>query len=425
MRLRLLPPLLLTLLVTTLNLHASKLHGGRVYADPPSAYLNQSFTINFELELSPGTEVEDLRISGFPNDPELLSMGRLQTAAAQRRSTRRGEATEILSFTATARGLKPHTETYHPRVECVLVQKRSIGFFTSRQAVTREMRLPPFNLDIKELPTTNQPTDFSGAVGTFTLQGEISQTSVQPGDIITLNLSLTGKGWLGDATMPQPPPDQRFKNYPPREKLREATTLRSEQVWIPQTTNAAAIPAATFTYFDPHTATYESCQAGPFKLHFTTPERATTDEELRVIAPSARTTSPTSDPPSITVSVTHINQRARQLLPLLTLAATLLLAGFIFFRLRILHFRLRLLAALLILATGATITYKLRNYSPTTNQLHTTRATGVYFAPSDTSPLLFRLNKGEPVTPLETTPTWIRIDSNNRRGWLPTTTLSE
>jgi hypothetical protein len=45
---------------------------------------------------------------------------------------------------------------------------------------------------------------------------------------------------------------------------------RVEQTVIPENTNAGAIPAVTFAYFDPRTAQYDRLSRGPFPLSFHT-----------------------------------------------------------------------------------------------------------------------------------------------------------
>ena len=60
---------------TGLPLHAGEFVSGRLYTVPETIYVNQAFEIYFELEVTFGSEVEDLRIRDFPNQPDLLTVG--------------------------------------------------------------------------------------------------------------------------------------------------------------------------------------------------------------------------------------------------------------------------------------------------------------------------------------------------------------
>ena len=62
---------------------AGELFSGRLYTVPEKTYVNQAFEIHFELEVSFGSEVEDLRISDFPSNPDLITVGRLAQRRAQ------------------------------------------------------------------------------------------------------------------------------------------------------------------------------------------------------------------------------------------------------------------------------------------------------------------------------------------------------
>ena len=231
---------------------AGEIFSGRLYTVPEKLYVNQAFEIHFELEVSFGSEVEDLRISDFPSNPDLITVGRLESTA-RNRITRDAQALDVLHFTATARCHKPLEHTFAPAVQCMLVERRSTGFFSHWQSYPKQKQLAPFRLRVLPLPEEGRPADFSGAIGVFRLSGRVSQTAVQPGDIITLSLELAGQGWLGAAALPAPPATPLFKTYPVKELLREPARLKTEQVLIPQSTNAAEIAALRFRYFNPAT----------------------------------------------------------------------------------------------------------------------------------------------------------------------------
>lgn len=397
-----------------LHARAGELLSGRLYTVPEKVFVNQAFEIHFELEVTSGSEVQDLRISDFPNNPELLTAGQLQTTS-RAPLTRDGKSLDVLHFTAAARGHKPISHTFQPRLQCVLVQRRARGFFSSWQNETKQLHLAPFTLRILPLPEAGRPAHFSGAVGVFKLTGRLSRETVQPGDIITLSLALSGQGWLADATITAPPASPLFKTYPAKVRLREPLRLETDQVFIPQTTNATAIAAACFSFFNPVSEAYEESVAGPFPLTFQTAPVTPAASQVRVISTSESGAPVTA---ATTVTIERVNQSLRRAVPLLVVFASAFVAVFVFFQLCGRHLRLALFAGASLLAGGGGVGYLLKGRAALSHQTVSQR-TEALFAPSSSSATLFTLKAGTPVTPLETAGDWVRVDVAGRRGWIP------
>ena len=423
-RLRVSPTLLKPLLCAFVSLcsalcalpaHASEIFSGRLYTVPEKIYVNQAFEIHFELEVSSGSEVEDLRISDFPNNPDLITVGRLETTS-RNRITRDAKAIDVLTFTAAARSHQPIEHTFNPSLQCMLVERRTTGFFSHWQSYPAQRQLEPFALRILPLPAEGRPASFSGAIGTFRLTGRLSQTNIQPGDIITLTLELAGQGWLGQATMPAPAASPLFKYYPAKETLREPLRVTTEQVIIPNATNATEIAAVRFCYFNPATGNYEESVAGPFRLTLSR-EATPKAEEVRVIS-TIRADTASGSPAFKQTGMTF-----RQAAPLIAVCLAAALGGLLFFMLYGRHSGLAFLAAGLTLTLGGGIGYTLGNRTTdaTCTLAHRAEAR---FAPSATSASLFSLNPGTPIVPLETAGTWIRIDAVGQRGWIPAGALN-
>lgn len=399
---------------------AGELFSGRLYTVPEKVYVNQAFEIHFEVEVSFGSEVEDLRISDFPNNPDLITVGRLETTS-RNRITRDNQALDVLHFTATARCHKPVEHTFAPALQCMLVERRNTGFFSHWQSFPKEKKLDPFTLRVLALPEVGRPAHFSGAVGTFRLSGRLSKTDVQPGDIITLSLELTGQGWLGDVALPTPLASQLFKTYPAKELLREPLSRKTEQVLIPQTTNATEIAALRFCFFNPATERYEDTVSGPFPLTFHSTTAASKAEEVRVIDTAKSTT---AAPLPQTVTIERVNLTLRHVVPLLAGCAGTLTAFLVFFLLYGDHKRLAFVCGLFVLAAGLGAGYALSGKTEVKMRTLAHRA-DARFAPSHAAALLFALNPGSSIIPLEHAGTWVRVDASGRRGWIPATALSQ
>jgi hypothetical protein len=405
------------LLMASATALGSDLLGGRLYTAPDKLYVNQFFEIKFELEITAGCEVEDLRISDFPNNPDLITVGRLEQLARQR-VERAGKAVDILRYVTSARCHQPVSHTFKPLVQCMVVERRSSGFFTRSYSRPRQQRLAPFTLKVLPLPAEGRPADFSGAVGTFRLAGKLSKNVVRVGDIITLSLELAGQGWLNDAAMPQLPASALFKSYPTKETSRSNMRVTTEQTLIPQSTNALEIAAVAFNFFNPASGRYEESKAGPFRLTFETaaPQAQTA---VRVID----TSMPAKHEVPESIHLERVQISLRNLTPLLLALGGTMAAFFGFFLLRPAHPRWAVLAGVLILAASA-FTAKVFKERQAAKQYTVEHRTEARFAPTQSAALLFTLNPGAAVTPLERHDGWLRIDSLGRRGWIPQSSCS-
>jgi hypothetical protein len=397
---------------------AAEIFEGHFFTVPEKIFVTQAFEIHFELAVSPGCEIEDVRISDFPNDASVFSIGQLESVS-RNRTDRNGQAVDVLHFKAAARALRPIEHTFSPALQCMLVERRTSGFFSHWQSFSAQKTLAPFALRIQPLPTDGRPGDFSGAVGLFRLAGHLSQTAVHPGDIVTFTLELAGQGWLGTAFLPTPAFSSAFKTYPAKETLREPLRLKTEQVLIPTTTNAVEIAALRFSFFNPATERYETSVTGPFRLSFTD-SAAPKADEVRVIN--------TSDPAGGNAvaqkgfSLERGDLSLRQAAPLIAVCTAVVVGLLLFLTLFGRHTRMAFLMAAVSLGLGIAAAHGLSRRA-TAGTLALAHRVEARFAPSQASAALFALNPGTAVIPVEKAGAWTRVDADGRRGWIPSAAL--
>ena len=141
------------------------------------------------------------------------------------------------------------------------------GFFNSYQKRPLTITSRSFELNVKPLPDEGRPADFSGAVGQFDFQAEVSPNEVKVGDPLTLKATITGSGSLKAVHPPQVVSD-RFKVYDPQVK-EESGRKSLEQVLIPTKEDVKEVPALSFNYFDPLRGQYSTVTRGPFPVKVT------------------------------------------------------------------------------------------------------------------------------------------------------------
>jgi hypothetical protein len=111
-------------------------------------------------------------------------------------------------------------------------------------------------IDVKPLPTAGRPESFSGAVGQFKMTAEGTPRTVQLGDPVAMQLTITGRGNFDRVNAPQLLDPSGWHAYPAKENWRPDDELgmsgtKSFEIAIVPETKKIEMPRFEFTYFDP------------------------------------------------------------------------------------------------------------------------------------------------------------------------------
>lgn len=164
----------------------------------------------------------------------------------------------------------------------VLVQERSRvhdpffddpffdNFFSSVSTVPRKITTRPVTIRVKPLPEP-RPTDFHGAVGSFTLESDLSSSEAQLNDAITLKVTLRGSGNLNLAGEPVINFPQGIEKYDPKVTMRSSGTSSGSKVFeyllIPRNNGTFEIPPVSYTVFDPDQGKYVTLRTEGFTVN--------------------------------------------------------------------------------------------------------------------------------------------------------------
>jgi hypothetical protein len=126
---------------------------------------------------------------------------------------------------------------------------------------------PVTELKVLALPTEGRPRDFSGAVGNFTVQSEISSATAAAGDPLTLRMRIIGAGNFDrvDSAMLQHLDD--WKTYPTTSSFKPSDTVgykgekTFEQPLIAAKPGEQILPGMAFNYFDPVARRYDTARS--------------------------------------------------------------------------------------------------------------------------------------------------------------------
>jgi len=146
-------------------------------------------------------------------------------------------------------------------------------FFNSPYERTRlNLKSNQVKLNIKPLPS-NQPAHFSGAVGTFQINGSVNLMEVSTNDAVTFKVNVTGKGniKLIDKLVTNFPPT--FDVFDPVKKVQtDASTegktgkVTFEYTAIPRHAGDFNIPPFSLVYFDLATNSYRTISTQSFDI---------------------------------------------------------------------------------------------------------------------------------------------------------------
>ena len=145
-------------------------------------------------------------------------------------------------------------------------------FFDNYRVVKAKVVSDPVAVSVKDLP--NQPANFSGAVGNFSLSGSLDKSNVKSNEAVTLKLTVTGSGNLGLINAPKLELPQDFEAYEPKTTDHTAAndnglsgSVTFEYLFIPRFAGNFTIPAVEFGFFNPNTRQYETRSTQAFQIN--------------------------------------------------------------------------------------------------------------------------------------------------------------
>ncbi len=160
-------------------------------------------------------------------------------------------------------------------LNCTVLFKSQTGtdaFFGAQKEYELALTTEAALIKILPLPKEGRPDRFQGAVGSFDLSVQVQPRTLSVGDPVTVTTTVTGDGNYSDVNCSDVTPatekDDPFKRYPPRRDERN-DSLICEQVLVPDSASATAVPPVRFSFFNPGTKRYAAITKGPFLLTVT------------------------------------------------------------------------------------------------------------------------------------------------------------
>ena len=147
-------------------------------------------------------------------------------------------------------------------------------FGSSYQTVKKKVKSRAVKITVKQLPLTNKPDNFAGAVGDFNLQTSIDKKNVNANDAITYKVVISGNGNLKliDPLKISFPPD--FDVYDPKitNSIKNSNNgsfgrKTFEYLIIPRHAGEFKIPSASFSFFNTKNNKYKTLISHEYNIH--------------------------------------------------------------------------------------------------------------------------------------------------------------
>ncbi|HNW97878.1 MAG TPA: BatD family protein [Bacteroidales bacterium] len=129
-------------------------------------------------------------------------------------------------------------------------------------------------INVKPLPTTNQPADFKNSVGSYTFSAELDKTKLKTNEAANLTFKIKGSGNLSLAELPEIDFPADFETYDPDIKDNIVATAAGvsgaktfNYLIIPRSAGDFTIKPVKFCYFNLNTKSYVTLESPEFKLH--------------------------------------------------------------------------------------------------------------------------------------------------------------
>jgi tetratricopeptide (TPR) repeat protein len=137
--------------------------------------------------------------------------------------------------------------------------------------VPRQLTTPAIDIKVDSLP--QRPGDFSGGVGRFDINGQLSHQQVKENTPITLKVKVSGRGNLNMLKEPLVLFPRGFDTYDTKQTEDFELTANGlsgcvdyEFMAVPQRKGTFTIPPVRFTYFDTDARAYRTAQTDSFHI---------------------------------------------------------------------------------------------------------------------------------------------------------------
>jgi hypothetical protein len=126
-------------------------------------------------------------------------------------------------------------------------------------------------IDVQSFPD-GQPDSFKGAVGDYSFDAKLNNSTVKSNEPLTLNVNISGFGNIKLIDMPEINLPNGFEKYEPKineqieRKGKVSGSKSGEYLFVPRVVGIREIPPIEFSYFDPNKKKYVTLKSESFTI---------------------------------------------------------------------------------------------------------------------------------------------------------------
>jgi hypothetical protein len=145
------------------------------------------------------------------------------------------------------------------------------SFFGGYQRKPITVESPEVVFNVVPLPTLDQPKNFTGAIGDFTMRVAANRQEAEVGEPLTLKVEIAGSGNFDRVEAPVFPDSPDWKTYAPTSSSPDQDhstfgTKVFEQAIVGRNSSVREIPTLAFSYFDPEQKRYVTRTSDPIPI---------------------------------------------------------------------------------------------------------------------------------------------------------------
>lgn len=235
-----------------------------------SPYVNEPINVVYKLYVSQESSVRGTRLMDIPQFNDFWSQDIEADSRTVQQGTYNGESYRyiVLKKVVLYPQKSGRLEIEPLSMELTIDMPSGRRDFFGNQFMTQTNKVMSSGskyINVKPLPQSGRPSDFSGAVGKFDFKVTPSKTTLSNGESLQLNIEVSGTGNLKLFNLPKPVVPSALEMYDPEHKENISIPLSGMRgsvsdnyAIIPQNKGKYPIKAMSFSYFDPGTGRYKT-----------------------------------------------------------------------------------------------------------------------------------------------------------------------
>ncbi|MFC1554261.1 BatD family protein [candidate division KSB1 bacterium] len=282
-----------------------------VSPDKREVYQNEGITLEYKVYIGQNVEVSEYSQLNIPYSQgfwaEDYSMPRQPRAVPEMYNNKRYNAAvlkkvELFPTNSGEFDIDPMEMQFAVRSNNSTRNRSVFDSFFNRATENVKVRSNDLKITVKPLPVEGRPSNFSGAVGKYSMSASVDKMNIKENESITMKITISGEGNIKLINEPVLDLPDYFEVYDPKvgEKIDKLGSTVSgektfEYVLIPRRRGNYSLDPVSFAFFDPELRAYKVIETRPLSINVSPDESVISNaprnlnrDEIRVLGQDVR-----------------------------------------------------------------------------------------------------------------------------------------